>query len=335
VKTKDAEITKIRDAADEADTNHVDTAENPSDNELDTYNNSTSLTKAQRYKQRKGNLIRQYGDCYRALIKADKDKCFKPLQLLYYLTVGKVFAASYDTKIIKTFTSKTQCLDHEITKYAVNVRLAYLKVLFDLGLSRLLTGEKFSKDDPFLTNVIDKLNPDEFVEIFGRGLPARMGDRINTILDLIGFKKKYAGRVGTGADAIRHYEALPKFEGVDVDRIFAYWFDRDMKSQENAGVGDDSGAGDNPGPGDAAEVGTFSGDDLTPAYTDAEILEIISEMCQAPDKETLDLLSEAYFQGNDRLKQRVWAMMTLEQKIKVRQAKNNFAGDLAGDFARA
>jgi hypothetical protein len=183
------------------------------------------------------------------------------------------------TKKVKTFTSKTQCLDHEISKYAVSVKQAYLGKLFVLGLFRLLTG-----------------------------------DRINAILDLIGYRKKYAGCPGTGRDAIRHYEAIPKFEDVDVDRIFAYWLDRDMKSQENSGAGDDS---------------------LALAYTDGDILEIISEMCQAPDKETLDLLSDAYLQEDDRLKQRVWAMMTQEQKTKVREAKNNFAGDLAGDFALA
>jgi hypothetical protein len=104
------------------------------------------------------------------------------------------------TKQVKTFTSKTQCLDHEISKYAVSVKQAYLGKLFVLGLSRLLTG-----------------------------------DRINAILDLIGYQKKYACLVGTEADAIRHYFAVPKFDGIDVDRIFPYWLDRDIKSQENAG----------------------------------------------------------------------------------------------------
>jgi hypothetical protein len=333
VKVNDNEIREIRDAAYETEVSVIDATENPSDDDLETLNNSTSLTKTQRYKQRKGNLVRQYGDCYKALIKADDDGCFRPLQLLYFLTTGKDFAASHDAKQVKTFTSKTQCLDHEITKYAVSLRLAYLGVLFDMGLSRLLTGEKFSKDDPFLTDVIAKLNPDEFVETFGRGLPVKTGDRINAILDLIGYRKKYAGRPGTGRDAIRHYEVLPKFEDVDVDRIFAYWLDRDIKSLENSLAGDDSGTGNDSGTGD------YSGNlikDFALAYTDADILEIISDMCRAPDKETLDLLSDAYCQGDDRLKQRVWSMMTQEQKTTVREtAKNNFAGDLAGDFARA
>lgn len=75
------------------------------------------------------------------------------------------------------------------------------------------------------------------------------GDRINVILDLIGYQKKYACLVGTEADAIRHYFAVPKFE-IDMDRIFAYWFERDIKSQENSG--DVSGAGD--------FAGDFAGD---------------------------------------------------------------------------
>ncbi len=57
-------------------------------------------------------------------------------------------------------------------------------------------------------------------------------------------------RMGTGRDAIRHYFAVPKFDGIDVDRIFAYWFDRDIKSQENSE--DVSGAGD--------FAGDFAGD---------------------------------------------------------------------------
>ena len=68
-----------------------------------------------------------------------------------------------------------------------------------------------------------------------------------TILDLIGYQKKYACRVRTGADAIRHYCAVPKFE-IDMDQIFAFWLDRDMKSLENSGTG----AGDVSGSGDVA-----------------------------------------------------------------------------------
>ena len=178
---------------------------------------------------------------------ADDHGCFRPLQLLYYLTIGKAFAVSHDAKQVQTFTSKTQCLDHEISKYAVSLRQAYLSVLFDKGLSRFLTGENFAYNDPFLTDTVARLNPDEFVETFGRGLPVKTGDRINVILDLIGYQKKYACRVGTGADAIRHYCAVPKFDGIDVDQIFDFWFDRDMKSQEFSGT-------------EAGAAGHFAGD---------------------------------------------------------------------------
>lgn len=246
VKTVDAKIREIRDVAYEAEVNEINATENPSDNELETLKNAVVKTKAQRDKERKGKLVRTYGDCFKALIKADDAGCFRPLQLLYYLTVGKAFVASHDTKQVQAFTSKTQCLDHEISKHAVTLRQLYLSVLFDKGLSRLLTGEIFSKDDPFLTEVVAKLNPDEFVETFGRRLPEKTGDRINAILDLIGYQKKYVCRVGTGAAAIRHYCALPKFDGIDMDQIFAFWLERDVKAQEDSEAAGDF-AGKNSG----------------------------------------------------------------------------------------
>jgi len=75
-------------------------------------------------------------------------------------------------------------------------------------------------------------------------------------------------------------------------------------------------------PADVASVEksqTFFEKNLPPSYTDEEIGEIISEMCQATDKQTLDLLSDAYCQGNFQIKRRVWAMMTPEQKAKVKE----------------
>ena len=64
---------------------------------------------------------------------------------------------------------------------------------------------------------------------------------------------------------------------------------------------------------------TFFLKNLLPTYTNENIKEIISDLCRAPDKQTLDLLSDAYCQGNPELKQRVWAMMTPEQKAKVKE----------------
>ena len=55
-------------------------------------------------------------------------------------------------------------------------------------------------------------------------------------------------------------------------------------------------------------------------YTDNEIYGIITELCLAPDPETLNLLSEAYIQGDKHLKQRIWAMMTPDQKNRVTAA---------------
>ena len=317
VKTVDTEIREIRDVAYEAEVNEIDATENPSDDELKTLKNAVAKTKAQRYKERKGNLIRTYGDCSKALIMADDDGCFRPLQLLYYLTVGKAFSASHDTKQVQTFTSKTQCLDHEISKYAVTLRQAYLSGLFDLGLSRLLTGESFSKDDPFLTDVIATLNPDEYVETFRRRLPEKTGDRINAILDLIGYQKKYVGRVGTGSDAIRHYCAVPKFDGVDMDQIFAFWLERDMKSLEDSG----EFAGENPM--QISDIG----------ISEESEVKLWGDIWDAVANDTF----KDMWQKIKAMGAKITRMVVTELPELISQVDPNFAlgDDFAGDFALA
>ena len=288
VKTVDAEIREIRDVAYDKEVSEIDSQPMISDAEQEKLNNLRALTKSQRQKKRKGNLVRTYGYCSKDLIMADDDGCFRPLQLLYYLNIGKAFATSHDAKQVQTFTSKTQCLDHEISKYAVSVRVKSFSRLFDAGLSGLLTGENFSKDDPFLTDVVAKLCPNQFRETFGRALPEKTGDRINAIFDLIGYKKKYAGRVGTGADAIRHYFAVPKFDGIDMDQIFAFWLERDMKSQEISGTdaGDFAGeisgidAGDFAGEISGTEAGEISGEKLWAEIWDAVANDTFKDMWQ-------------------------------------------------------
>ncbi|KOR37561.1 hypothetical protein AM228_06735 [Planktothricoides sp. SR001] len=340
VKTLDAEIREIRDVAYEAEVNEIDATENPSDDELKTLNNAVAKTKAQRYKERKGNLIRTYGYCSKALIMADDDGCFRPLQLLYYSTLGKAFAASHDTKQVQTFTSKTQCLDHEISKYAVTLRQAYLSVLFDKGLSRLLTGESFSKDDPFLTDVVAKLIPDEYAETFRRRLPEKTGDRINAILDLIGYQKKYVGRVGTGGNAIRHYCAVPKFDGIDMDQIFAFWLERDMKAQEISGAaGDFAGeisgteAGDFAGNFSGTEAGDFAGEISGTEAGEISGEKLWAEIWDAVANDTFkDMWQKVKAMG---AKITNWVFTELPELIS--QVDPNFAlgDDFAGDFALA
>ncbi|MBD2547874.1 hypothetical protein H6G72_29455 [Planktothricoides sp. FACHB-1370] len=52
---------------------------------------------------------------------------------------------------------------------------------------------------------------------------------------------------------------MPKFDGIDVDQIFDFWFDRDMKSQEFSGTEAGDFAGDFSGT-EAGAAGHFAGD---------------------------------------------------------------------------
>lgn len=227
----DETIRKIRDAAYQAEIQDIVSADTPSDPELENLNNSTALTKAQRHRQRKGNLIKTYGECSEAMVKADDDGCFKPLSLLYYLAPGQAFLEEYDQRQNDRFTVKNQKLDHEIGRSVLGVKVA---VLTNLGITELLDGQLFSNDHP-VAKIIANVDPADFLATFGRklpsrgNLPSRTGDRINVFADLIGFKKEYVCRIGTGVDAVRHYRLVPKYEGIDYQRIFEHWLECDRQ----------------------------------------------------------------------------------------------------------
>ena len=247
----DQQIREIRDKAYQEEIEAIASSEAPGDIELEVLNNAVAKTKAERYKERKGNLIRTYGQCSEEIVKADDDGCFKPLQLLYYMTVGRMFLETHDSKQCEKFTSKTQTLDHEIGKSVLGVQVAVLAQLNRFGFLNLIdldpdsinarwfagdvfnwfAGEVFNNSHP-MAKAIANVNPDDFLATFGRSLPGRLGDRINVFLDLIGFKKIYVCRVGTGADAVRHYQAIPKFEGIDYQQIFEHWLERDRAAND-------------------------------------------------------------------------------------------------------
>lgn len=225
----DDSLKQIRDAAYQAEIQDINNADTPSDLELETLNNSAALTKAQRYQQRKGNLIKTYGQCSEAIIKADDNGCFKPLQLLYYLTVGRTYLEAHDQRVTDRSTAKNQRLDHEIGRSALSVKVA---VLNNLSITELLSGELFSNDHP-IVQIIDNVDRGDFLSTFGRklpcrgNLPSRLGDRINTFLELVGYKKEEVCRKGTGKNEKRYYRAVPKFEGIDYQQIFEHWLERD------------------------------------------------------------------------------------------------------------
>ena len=181
----------------------------------------------------------------------------------------------------------------------------------------MLTGESFSKDDPFLTDVIATLNPDEYVETFRRRLPEKTGDRINAILDLIGYQKKYVGRVGTGSDAIRHYCAVPKFDGVDMDQIFAFWLERDMKSLEDSG----EFAGENPM--QISDIG----------ISEESEVKLWGDIWDAVANDTF----KDMWQKIKAMGAKITRMVVTELPELISQVDPNFAlgDDFAGDFARA
>jgi hypothetical protein len=126
----------------------VSKSEDVSDDELKKLQEKRVKTKEERYQQRKGELSRRYEvEATPELVEKDDNGWYPQLRLHYYLTVGREFLTSRDSKRAK---AQAEAGENAIWKPDFNKGQMLSSVLFleSLNLLQLLTpGEKLRGSD--------------------------------------------------------------------------------------------------------------------------------------------------------------------------------------------
>lgn len=119
----------------------------PTDSELNLLINKKAKTQEERYKERKGNLIKRYGvEVTPKLIERDDRGWYSQLQLHYYLNIGNIYLAQRDKQSLVTIKQQGngRAFLVDINKKQLSVQIAALKVL---NIEQFLHSEaEFSQD---------------------------------------------------------------------------------------------------------------------------------------------------------------------------------------------
>jgi hypothetical protein len=120
----------------------VPKVETPTDSELESLKNKRAKTRAERLKERKGNLNKRYGvEVTPELVEKDDNDWYPQLQLHYYLTVGNIYLAGRDRRSLKKISEQG---NGKVFKPDVNNRQlsAPIKALKILLIEQFLDPEK-------------------------------------------------------------------------------------------------------------------------------------------------------------------------------------------------
>ncbi|MBD2492554.1 plasmid replication protein, CyRepA1 family, partial [Aulosira sp. FACHB-615] len=211
----------------------VSQSDDVSDAELKKLQEKRVKTEEERYQQRKGELSRRYEvEVTPELVEKDDDSWYPQLRLHYYLTVGREFLASRDSKRAK---AQAEAGENAIWKPDFNKgqMLSSVRLLEELNLLQLLkTGEQLRGSDEKMQEFKARALQHRFliknylnVTISEKLTPVAI---VQKLLDKINLRLSYVGRLGPRGKR----ECVYKFVGPDDGRdgIFEKWLNRELVS---------------------------------------------------------------------------------------------------------
>ncbi|WP_322746152.1 plasmid replication protein, CyRepA1 family, partial [Nostoc sp. LEGE 06077] len=211
----------------------VSESDDVSDAELKKLQEKRVKTKEERYQQRKGELSRRYEvEVTPELVEKDDDGWYPQLRLHYYLTVGRQFLASRDSKRAK---AQAEAGENAIWKPDFNKgqMLSSVLLLEELKLLQLLKpGEQLRGSDQGMQEfkaialqhrylIKNYLN----VTVSEKLTPVAIAQKL---LDKIDLRLSYVGRLGPRGKRECVYKFVAPGDGRD--RIFKQWLSRELVS---------------------------------------------------------------------------------------------------------
>ncbi|MGV2831582.1 plasmid replication protein, CyRepA1 family [Myxosarcina sp. GI1(2024)] len=227
----EAQLKQVAQTKYQAECTHVADADIPTEREYQTLKDKRAKTKEERWIERKGSLLRRYGDnvpITPELVAKDNEGWYGKILSHYYLTVGRPYLIERDSKQLRAIAThtKNRLWLPDFNRSLLSTSLRLLETLI-IGL--LKPKVEYRGSDPNI-NLIAELalaNQRELKTFLGLTIvesdtPIKI---VQKLLSLLGLKLTCIGRLGSRKERERVYMFEPPDDGRE--EIFASWLQRD------------------------------------------------------------------------------------------------------------
>lgn len=215
----------------QAECSQVADAPIPTDLEYQKLKDKRAKTKQERWIERKGNLVRRYGDDVSItpeLVKKDDEGWYSKILSHYYLTVGRPYLIERDSKQLRIISqiNRNRLWLPDFNRSLLSTPLRLLETLI-VGL--LQPGVEYRGSDRNLGLIAELAlaNQRELKTFLGLTIvesdtPIKI---VQKLLSFLGLKLTCIGRLGSRGHRERAYTYEPPND--DRSEIFAHWLQRD------------------------------------------------------------------------------------------------------------
>ena len=227
----EAQLKQVATVQYQAECTQVANSPNPTDSEYQKLKDKRTKTREERYKERKGKVVRRYGEDVAItpeLVAKDNDGWYGKWLSHYYLTVGRPYLVERDARQLRAIatTGKNRLWLPDFNRSLLSTSLRLLETLI-LGL--LQPNVQYRGSDPNLQLIAElALANRREIKTF-LGLTIKESDSpikiVQKLLSLLGLKLTYIGRLGSRNQRERVYVFVPPDDGRE--KIFASWLERD------------------------------------------------------------------------------------------------------------
>ncbi len=223
----------------QAECTQIANSPNPTDSEYQKLKDKRAKTREERYKERKGKVVRRYGEnvvITPELVAKDHDGWYGKWLSHYYLTVGRPYLVERDVRQLRAISerSASRCAATGknrlwLPDFNLSLLSTSLRLLETLILGLLQPDVQYRGSDPNLQLIAELAlaNRREIKNFLGLTIkesdsPIKIAQKL---LSLLGLKLTYIGRLGSREQRERVYVFVPPDDGRE--EIFASWLERD------------------------------------------------------------------------------------------------------------
>ncbi|MEL6442358.1 MAG: plasmid replication protein, CyRepA1 family [Cyanobacteria bacterium J06621_8] len=227
----ETQLKQVAETKYQAECTQVADAPIPTDSEYQTLKDKRAKTKSERWIERKGSLLKRYGDDVSItpeLVKKDDEGWYAQLLSHYYLTVGRPYLIERDSRQLRAIATNTKNRLW-LPDFNRSLLSTSLRLLETLIINLLQPGIEYRGSDPNLQLIAELAlaNQRELKTFLGLTIvesdtPIKV---VQKLLGLLGLKLTCIGRLGSRAQRERVYMFEPSDDGRE--EIFASWLRRD------------------------------------------------------------------------------------------------------------
>jgi hypothetical protein len=227
----ESQLKQVAETKYQAECTQIADAPIPTDSEYQKLKDKRAKTKSERWIERKGNLLRRYGDdvsITSELVKKDDEGWYSKILSHYYLTVGRPYLIERDSRQLRaiSYTNRNRLWLPDFNRSLLSTPLRLLETLI---IDLLQPGIEYRGSDRHLQFIAELalFNQRELKTFLGLTIvesdtPIKI---VQKLLGLLGLKLTCIGRLGSRGKRERVYVFEPPDDGRE--EIFNSWLRRD------------------------------------------------------------------------------------------------------------